>query len=279
MSNINWLNVIFISAIILCTIYKDKKRYKSASKVQKKPSNNKEFSFKRTQKPINKKSEQNIKHPTSVIHKRCSFCGITYQATEKFFPSETGKCNACVQQNSCKESRILQTSAHDISSAVTEIQYKKCAPGRNYKKQLKGNYCYNEFPMTSEYFGHVKGKGFRGQCRECKRRDTHAAHINDPSKSKERNVRRKSAESNAIGTYTKEDIITIRQQVGDNCFYCGKPLHKKGEIDHKIPLIRGGTNFPSNLTLACGKCNKAKRDKTDSEFWKYREEKGLKCRV
>jgi 5-methylcytosine-specific restriction endonuclease McrA len=49
------------------------------------------------------------------------------------------------------------------------------------------------------------------------------------------------------------------------CAYCGRtavPL----QIEHIIPIARGGTNRVSNLTLACGPCNRAKDTQTAAEF-------------
>lgn len=43
---------------------------------------------------------------------------------------------------------------------------------------------------------------------------------------------------------------------GDCCAYCGST--EDLTIDHRIPISRGGTNWPSNLVPACRKCNKTK---------------------
>jgi 5-methylcytosine-specific restriction endonuclease McrA len=51
------------------------------------------------------------------------------------------------------------------------------------------------------------------------------------------------------------------------CFYCNEsfPLNEH-EIEHKIPLSRGGTNLISNLVDSCKKCNRIKGDRTAQEF-------------
>lgn len=52
---------------------------------------------------------------------------------------------------------------------------------------------------------------------------------------------------------------------GKRCSYCGTP---KGpfEFDHIFPVSKGGSNDPSNLTLACQPCNRAKSDMTLAEW-------------
>lgn len=52
---------------------------------------------------------------------------------------------------------------------------------------------------------------------------------------------------------------------GHMCVYCGdetSPL----QIEHIVPLSRGGGWNYENLTLACGPCNRRKRTRTAAEF-------------
>lgn len=52
---------------------------------------------------------------------------------------------------------------------------------------------------------------------------------------------------------------------GGACHYCGAervPL----EVEHRLPVTRGGGNELDNLVLACGPCNRAKGTLTDEEF-------------
>lgn len=66
------------------------------------------------------------------------------------------------------------------------------------------------------------------------------------------------------------------QEQNGLCSYCETPItfySKKSdslEIDHKIPVSRGGTNDDDNLVAACRTCNRAKGDMTDSEFAEWR---------
>lgn len=49
------------------------------------------------------------------------------------------------------------------------------------------------------------------------------------------------------------------------CAYCGERGGRL-ECDHVIPVSRGGSSEPSNLTTACFACNRSKRDKTPEEW-------------
>ncbi len=50
------------------------------------------------------------------------------------------------------------------------------------------------------------------------------------------------------------------------CQYCGI-RGARLECDHIVPVARGGTHDPENLTTACFPCNRSKRDKLVEE-WK-----------
>ncbi len=51
------------------------------------------------------------------------------------------------------------------------------------------------------------------------------------------------------------------------CMYCGvRKLLVNFHIDHKIPVVRGGSNDMGNLQLLCRSCNLRKGNQTDEEF-------------
>lgn len=59
--------------------------------------------------------------------------------------------------------------------------------------------------------------------------------------------------------------VAVFERDGHECSYCGStegPLH----VDHIVPLIQGGTNDLSNLTVACRECNCGKSGKTPGEW-------------
>lgn len=60
----------------------------------------------------------------------------------------------------------------------------------------------------------------------------------------------------------------------NTCFYCGRSDCKM-EIDHLLPVSRGGGDDISNLVTSCRRCNAQKHDRTLEEFleWRKRNEK------
>jgi 5-methylcytosine-specific restriction endonuclease McrA len=53
-----------------------------------------------------------------------------------------------------------------------------------------------------------------------------------------------------------------------HCVYCGRPFGKNvwREIDHIIPVSRGGKNNIENLIVCCQNCNARKSTSTLDEF-------------
>lgn len=55
----------------------------------------------------------------------------------------------------------------------------------------------------------------------------------------------------------------IRRLLNQKCVYCG---NSSTQIDHVIPLSRGGTNGIGNLASACTKCNASKNNRFVMEW-------------
>ena len=73
------------------------------------------------------------------------------------------------------------------------------------------------------------------------------------------------------GSFDAGDVMIRMTKQKSACHYCGCKLElfgpQKFQVDHFVPLSRGGSNFMNNLVLACPDCNRAKADKMP---WEYR---------
>lgn len=83
--------------------------------------------------------------------------------------------------------------------------------------------------------------------------------------------RRRAEKHGAAGTFDKWDVSIRLSKQNFLCHYCLQALilHGQGkyQIDHFIPLSRGGSNYANNLVIACPGCNNTKADKMP---WEYR---------
>lgn len=78
-------------------------------------------------------------------------------------------------------------------------------------------------------------------------------------------------------SFTYEEIKELYNST-NKCFYCGrevKPFTVDKQIDHKIPISRGGKNSIENMVICCKACNSGKCDKTDVEYKNYLKEKRI----
>lgn len=79
-------------------------------------------------------------------------------------------------------------------------------------------------------------------------------------------ARRRAREMAAPGVWTAQDVLALHATQGGLCAYCHRPLDGHYHVEHKMPLSRGGTNWPDNLCLACPSCNFRKQRRTHHEF-------------
>lgn len=95
-----------------------------------------------------------------------------------------------------------------------------------------------------------------------------AARIEQAHKDWIRQERNKSAP----GGYAQADIDKLFQSQEGRCAYCNVEFASRTEatIDHVVALSAGGSNWPSNLRLACRSCNSEKGTLPLDEFLQLR---------
>ncbi len=148
--------------------------------------------------------------------------------------------------------------------------------------------CSKGLPATDEYFHrHPRGKyGLNSKCKPCsvanRDRNKTLAYLKDWYAKNAEEVRarqrRKNAEDIASfrarratqtrnrrarilgngGTHTLEDVKRIHDGQKGRCWWCSKLVKGKYEVDHRIPVAKGGTNGPDNLVISCSACNRSK---------------------
>jgi len=76
--------------------------------------------------------------------------------------------------------------------------------------------------------------------------------------------KRRARTKNASSYATKEQIKARFDYYDNKCYYCGDSSNL--QVEHRIPLARGGSNWPANIVPACKCCNNKKYTKTEKEF-------------
>lgn len=82
---------------------------------------------------------------------------------------------------------------------------------------------------------------------------------------------RRARKANSNGSHTAAEWLTLCWASGWRCTYCGIALNEKTvQQEHRVPLVRGGSDNIENITLSCKSCNSRKHAMTDVEFLQRR---------
>jgi len=74
---------------------------------------------------------------------------------------------------------------------------------------------------------------------------------------------------NAMGNFSNNDIKNKLIKQNNKCYWCNCKLDNKYQIDHIVPLSKGGTNYLENIAITCISCNASKSDKMPDEWERY----------
>jgi len=66
---------------------------------------------------------------------------------------------------------------------------------------------------------------------------------------------------------TRQQLEAQYKRQQGKCHYCGKNLNGAFQIDHVVPLSKGGAHIIDNIVVTCRDCNQSKKDKFPHE-WK-----------
>ena len=225
----------------------------------------------------------------SVADKRCVECrkesdkkkyqanpekyrAITREKYKKFTPEDHEKrrrqCRESYERN--KEKRLAEMAEYQKNNKEKLINFNKAYQENNkeklkiYRKNRRKNHKEKIRKQKAEYYQRHKP---RLLAKNKKYRQENADKCRLYGKN--RYARKMKAE----GTFTKEDIKKIYERQKGKCHWCGVKLSfQEKTIDHIKPLVKGGSNWPSNLCIACKPCNSSKKDKDPEDFAR---EKGL----
>jgi 5-methylcytosine-specific restriction endonuclease McrA len=189
--------------------------------------------------------------------KRCATCRTVYPATTEHFVAKK------------KLSLGLDTTCRTCRNAACRKSYHKCIVQR--RRDMKA---YQET--------------HREEARQ-RTRAWHKAHPgavvrwnhSHPEERKRANLRwrarhpehyrlielcKRARRRHAPGHFRPDDLDHLYVAQQGRCRYCGTDLGDTYEVDHKLPISRGGSHWPENLCLSCPRCNHRKFTKSETEF-------------
>ncbi len=222
--------------------------------------------------------------------KRCSKCGEV-KPLDKFAKDKRKRDG---RTSACKDCFNAWYRGYWATNVAEELERNRAYREANREKERERHRIYRQTkPEKARESGRVyrasnverereRHRIYREANREKARQTERARYAANSEKEHERNrryrqtyreverakkARRKARERGAEGTFTANDITYLYENQNGLCFWCSVALNGMYHVDHIIPLIRGGSNWPSNLGLTCASCNLSKNDKLPYSEW------------
>lgn len=214
--------------------------------------------------------------------KRCSKCGVEYpSATEywhRYKNSPDGFAPACKFCERERSRKYYQANRDKRLKAIDEYQRSNPEKRRVISRRHYQRHQEQEKARASAYKRanpeitrrHALEFYYRNKASlefmEKRRASLRNHYRNNKGEYLHKWRKRDIIKRGADGNHTTQDIEQLYDRQGGLCAYCGVELKHKYEVDHVIPLSRGGSNNKSNLALACQYCNRSKGSKLLSEW-------------
>jgi 5-methylcytosine-specific restriction endonuclease McrA len=161
--------------------------------------------------------------------------------------NRTAKARATARRYYYSEKGQAKKIAYRQSYEMTEEQREKYRVANRYRaKEAKYK------ARTVRYYETAKGKAMKAR-KDNRYRLTEKGRF---SKSKVE-IKRKHQIKAEHCTLTRSEWIEIKEAFRNQCCYCGKELQRL-EMDHVIPLSKGGRHTKSNVVPSCRTCNAKK---------------------
>lgn len=209
---------------------------------------------------------------TSVPEKACKTCAKVLPATPEFFYQQQGKwlqgeCRECAKD---KARRRYQVTADAVKgqkkrSYASDPEPFKVKGNARYRVRRAEVLAQHKTPEAQarrrasavrRYWANPEAKRLEGRLWRANNREASRIH------SRRSRVKRHAAP----GKHTAEDVRRQYAQQQGRCHWCASPLGGEYEVDHIIPLSRGGTDNPNNICCACEPCNRQKHAKMPWDF-------------
>jgi len=205
-------------------------------------------------------------------NKYCSYCD-TYKPAVEFYKQKSSPDGL---QYRCKDCSVLARKkwAEDNNKSIRRYRdddYRKHADGykerahrwrkENHEKKKLVDKIWRTNNKEKKAAIDKKWRENNRDKEEHNRKSREYAKAH-PDKSRE-NVRRRraikcKAPGRGVTASQEKDIIAQHSGI---CVYCGKKANKI-ELDHIVPLARGGAHDIDNIALSCDTCNRKKGAKS-----------------
>lgn len=189
----------------------------------------------------------------------CKPCFAIYNTKRKV--SYDIKCPDCLDQRS-----VSYRAWRNIERGLILGCCKVCANKRT-SASLKAKPKKGKTPLTPEKKASRARRKKQWAERNRERLNARFRALYHKNKERDKQARRAwTIKRRALGPPIKKSTIQSLEDRFPQCYLCWHDLNGKYEVDHIIPVSRGGDNELCNLALACPGCNRRKHAKRLSVF-------------
>ncbi|MFD1450863.1 HNH endonuclease [Oceanobacillus sojae] len=163
-----------------------------------------------------------------------------------------------------KISEANNKQIHFNCDYCNERSSEKRSSFNKYEKHFCSKKCYSDY--VKERMDYTEMNAYKGVRKPGESKQVY--HRRYVKKHPERIARLKAErylrERNAEGSHTLEDWDKLKMKFNNKCAHCGEK--KELTKDHIVPLLKGGTNYISNIQPLCRNCNSKKWAKDESDL-------------
>jgi 5-methylcytosine-specific restriction endonuclease McrA len=218
---------------------------------------------------------------STIPTKTCTQCGETLPATlEYWHKTNSGKYGL---RATCKKCRIEYQHQYYRSNRDEVLQQQRCYYTNNRdairarSRKWYENHAEEVRERSRRYYedhtdevierSHRYYKANAENNRDARRQYGRRYRKSNPEKIRAKSAERRALKRSAEGSHTAAELQAQFKRQKGRCYWCGVKLPKQGyHADHVIPLVRGGSNYISNIVCACAVCNTSKQDKLPHEW-------------
>lgn len=195
--------------------------------------------------------------------KVCSKCGIEYPLMDGFFhkdkSTKSGYKSYCKQCNNIAAKIWRQNNHERYNENIRRWRQNNPQKTKEYHRVYRKN--------NKEKYRKICEK-YRSNNLERVRARDRERYKNNPYNHIANQHKRRALKLGNGGFYTTNQIQALYDFQEGRCFHCDCDISEYYEIDHWIPLSRGGSNWPENLRLLCKHCNSSKKDRLPWQWHK-----------
>lgn len=209
---------------------------------------------------------------------RCSKCS-EQKGFDSFYLKKNGKRHVWCHRCCAEYARRRRTQIGDRLRAQARER------NRSAEQRTKRAKAHREWHAKNRPHANAKSRlwhlGHRAEVlaklrlRYRMNREGHAKQVRQWQKAHPEKVKKYAQAKNhrrrsAAGRFTAAHIDSIFKAQRAKCASCRRSIKLGFEIDHIIPIAKGGSNWPRNLQLLCRPCNASKQARDPIEFMRER---------